>query len=145
MKIGIFEYNWGKVVGGSHMYVGVSAEALSLEHDVTILHQYDRISNDYMANFLDIDLSRVRFQKIRSIEGSAGLPKTRNPIARFRSTVGSTPRLSRDFEFFLGNFGFHLPPFNHSPRGVLSSRLPFQELRMVASILGTHLPDGHPR
>ena len=83
MNIGIFEYNWGKGIGGSHMYVGVSAEALSLEHDVTILHQYDQISNDYIAEFLDIDLSRVRFQKIRSIEGRAGIPQiaTRSPAS----------------------------------------------------------------
>ena len=64
MNIGIFEYNWGKVIGGSHMYTGVSAETLSREHDVTILHQYDQVPNDYMAEFLEIDLSRVRFQKI---------------------------------------------------------------------------------
>jgi hypothetical protein len=38
MKISVFEYNWGKWVGGSHMYLGAAAEALSLEHDVTILH-----------------------------------------------------------------------------------------------------------
>ena len=45
-KICVFEYSWGKAVGGSHMYLGVAAEALSLEHDVTILHQYDQSSND---------------------------------------------------------------------------------------------------
>ena len=88
MKIGVFEHSWGKGVGGSHMYLGVAAEALSLEHDVTILHQYDQIPNNDMANFLDLDLSRVRFRKIRPIDGNVGILKTRNPIARFRSVAG---------------------------------------------------------
>src|SRR3954454_4725675 len=126
MNIGIFEYNWGKIIGGSHMYTGVSAETLSREHDVTILHQYDQVPNDYMAEFLEIDLSRVRFQKIRSIEGTARVPRTHNPITRFRSIVEEHAGLSKDFEFFLGNFGFHVPPFNHSPRGVLQMDFPFK-------------------
>ena len=126
MKIGVFEYSWGKVIGGSHMYLGAAAEALSPEHDVTILHQYDQISNDHMASFLDLDLSRVRFRKIRPIEGKTSIPATRNPITRFRSTREEHADLSRNFELFLGNFGFHVPPFNHSPRGVLQIDFPFK-------------------
>lgn len=127
MKIGVFEHNWGKLIGGSHMYIGVTAESLSLGHDVTIVHQYDRLSNEYMSDFLDIDLSRVRFRKIDLIEGGSRPARTRNPIARLRSTVDERAELSKDFDLFFGNFGFHLPPFNHSPRGVLQVDFPFKD------------------
>ena len=55
-----------------------------------------------------------------------GCAKTRNPIARFRSVAGQHAELSSDFDLFLGNFGFHVPPFNHSPRGVLVVDFPFK-------------------
>ena len=126
MKIGVFEYSWGKSVGGSHMYLGAAAEVLSLEHDVTILHQYDTLTNDYIAEFLDLDLSRVRFRMIPSLEGRAEIPATRNPVARFRSIAEEHADLSRDFDLFLGNFSFHVPSFNCSPRGVLVVDFPFK-------------------
>ena len=108
------------------MYLGTAAEALSLEHDVTILHQYDTLTNDYIAEFLDLDLSRVRFRMIPSLEGRAKIPATRNPVARFRSIAEEHADLSRDFDLFLGNFSFHVPSFNCSPRGVLVVDFPFK-------------------
>jgi glycosyltransferase involved in cell wall biosynthesis len=127
MKIGVFEYNWGRTVGGSHLYVGAAAEALSLEHDVTIVHQFDDLSNAYMAEFLDLDLSRVEFRLIPQLASEGAGSATKNPLARYQSAVRKHADLSADFDLFVCNFSFAVPAFNHSPRGVLVVDFPFKD------------------
>ena len=127
MKVGVFECNWGRLLGGSHFYLGAAAEALSLEHDVTVLHQFDDLSNGYIAEFLDLDLSRVEFRLIPRLEGEGAGTPTRNPLARHRSAVRKHADLSEEFDLFVGNFSFVVPPFNHSPRGVLVVDFPFRD------------------
>jgi glycosyltransferase involved in cell wall biosynthesis len=109
------------------MYLGAAAEALSLEHDVTLLHQFDDLSNGYIAEFLDLDLSRVEFRLIPRLESEGTGTPTRNPLARHRSAVRRHADLSKDFDLFVGNFSFMVPPFNHSPRGVLLVDFPFRD------------------
>jgi glycosyltransferase involved in cell wall biosynthesis len=127
MKIGVFEYNWGKLLGGSHLYLGAAAEALSLEHDVTVLHQFDDLSNGYIAEFLDLDLSRVAFRLIPLLASEGAGTATRNPLARHRSTVRKHADLSAQFDLFVGNFSFQVPAFNHAPSGVLVVDFPFED------------------
>jgi glycosyltransferase involved in cell wall biosynthesis len=127
MKIGVFEYNWGKNVGGSHLYLGAAAEALSFEHDVTVLHQFDDLSNGYIAEFLDLDLSRVEFRLIPPLASGGAGRATKNPLTRHQSAVRKHADLSAEFDLFVGNFSFQVPAFNHSPRGVLVVDFPFKD------------------
>ena len=109
------------------MYLGAAAEALSLEHDVTVLHQFDDLSNEYIAEFLDLDFSRVEFRLIPRLASEGAGTATKNPLARHRSTVRKHADLSAEFDLFVGNFSFQVPAFNHSPSGVLVVDFPFKD------------------
>jgi L-malate glycosyltransferase len=115
-KIGIYNEPSGGAAGGSEFLVAVLAEALSVKHQVEIVHHRANLDAITLANMSGTNLSGVATRYVPPEHYSVDWSK---PLwQRYRKARLWQSELSRSYDVFIS--ALHgLPPFCHAPNGVL--------------------------
>jgi glycosyltransferase involved in cell wall biosynthesis len=125
VKIGIYNEPSGSSIGGCEASVAVLAEALSDDHDVSIIHHRKCLTIETLADFSRTNLANVRLQYVQDVPYSFGT--SHNISRRYREARRWGAELSQGYDLFI-NFTHHVPPFCYAGKGVLVILFPFDEL-----------------
>lgn len=123
MKIGVYHQHTDQVAGGAEYVVTVSAQALSRQHQVDILHHKPDMAKPELELTYGVDLSRV---------GLRFIPPTREesswsaPWKRYRLERDRYREWTREYDLILASV-HDVPPFCHAPRGALFVHFPYFE------------------
>jgi glycosyltransferase involved in cell wall biosynthesis len=120
MKIGLYQYYWGRI-GGGQRYLGAIAEILARQHDVELVHHCADFDRARFDEALELDLSAVSFRYLP--EPQRPVWSSPNPFRRLDEERQWASELSRPYDLFINNSD--TPPcFSHARRGVLITHFP---------------------
>lgn len=122
MKISIYNEPEGGALGGCEVSVAVLAEALAQEHEVEIVHYRPTLTREFLAEFADVDLSRVSLRLGPVLEPQRGSPW--QVIARMRKEMKQEADIGGDCDVFV-SFNHQTPVFTKAPLGILMVLFPF--------------------
>jgi glycosyltransferase involved in cell wall biosynthesis len=124
VKVGIYNEPSGGGIGGSEITVAVLAEALSRQHQVSIVHHKASMTLERLAEISDTDLSAVRMRHVEAEPYSFG--SARAAWRRYKEARNWRAGLSEPYDLFI-NFTHGFPPFCHARTGALVVLFPFHD------------------
>lgn len=107
-------------LGGSEFIVAVLAEHLARQHDVEILHHSPSLTAEELAEHFGVSPDGLT---LRCLEVEP-FPSSSNPWKRHREERTWHSMISRGYDLTI-YIAHELPPFCHSPRGILMVLFPF--------------------
>lgn len=122
MKVTIYNEPKGGTIGGCEVSVAVLAAGLAAEHEVEIVHYRPNLTRELLAEFADVDLSRVRLRLGPVLEPQRGSPW--KVIARMRKEGEQETDIGGDCDVFI-SFNHETPVFTKAPLAILVVLFPF--------------------
>jgi glycosyltransferase involved in cell wall biosynthesis len=150
MKIGIYNEQPNRELGGAEYCMAVLAEALAPAHSVELVNHSPDLTIEQYAQFAGTDLRGVRLRCVPlqncpndwlgcpwfPLQPDDGVRYSRNPWQRYQDARTWHADLSRPYDLFV-NFAHWMPPFCHARRGVLVVLFP------IFRGIGFHTPNWH--
>ena len=122
MNVTIYNEPCGGAIGGCEVSVAVLAEALSLEHNVEIVHYRPSMTRETLAKFADTDLSRVELRLGPQLERQEGV--SWKVASRYLKEKEQEKRISEKCDVFI-TFNHEAPVFCAASLGILVVLFPF--------------------
>jgi len=123
LKVGLYnEPGSDNDLGGSEYSIAVLANAFQQDHQVEILHHKASLNRETLEQFCGFDLGKVGLRCVDRDNRPFG--RSQRAWQRRRETLEWQSQLSEPNDVFLC-FTHFMPPYCHSPRGVLVVLFPY--------------------
>lgn len=116
MKIGIYSQPVGSCLGGVDAEASALAEGLACVHDVEVVHHKPWLTKEALVKTFDVDLRGVRLRHVECQPDPFG--RSQAPWARYREARRWHAEVSAPYDLTIV-LATEIPPFCHSPRGIL--------------------------
>jgi glycosyltransferase involved in cell wall biosynthesis len=124
MKVGIYNEPSGGSIGGAESTAAILAEALSVAHQVEIIHHRSALRVEDLREVSGTQLAAVRLRYVAPEPYNFG--SSHLPWRRYRDARAWGASLSEPYDLFI-NITHGTPPFCHARRGVLVVLFPIGE------------------